>query len=40
MENLNVMGKIQKRTTFSHPIEEEVTKIVKDGNESVVYLTK
>ena len=33
-KNLNVLGKIQK-STFSVPIEKEVTKIEKDVNESV-----
>ena len=45
-ENLNVLGKIQKSTSFSDtvykyckvfvPIEKEVTNIDKDGNESFV----
>ena len=48
-ENLNVLGKIQKSTSFSDtvykyckvfvPIEKEVTNIDKDGNESVVTIS-
>ena len=36
--NLNVLEKIQK-STFSVPIEKEVTKIDKDGNENVVNIS-
>ena len=37
---MNVLGKIQKSTKFiSIPIEKEVTKIGKDGNESVVTIS-
>ena len=48
-ENLNVLGKIKKSTSFSDtvykyckvfvPIEKEVTNIDKDGNESVVTIS-
>ena len=35
MENLNVLGKIKRSTTFSVPLEKEIPKIDNDGNESV-----
>ena len=38
-ENLNVLGKIQKSTTFSVPIEKENVKIDENGNESVVTIS-
>ena len=36
---MNVFGKLQKNITFSVPIEKEVTKIDKDGNESVLTIS-
>ena len=38
-ENQNVLGKIQKITKIFYSIEKEVTKIDKDGNESVATIS-
>ena len=38
-ENLNVLAKIQKSTKLSIPVEKEVIKIDKNGNQSVVTIS-
>ena len=39
MENLNVLGKIQKSKKLSIPIEKEVIKIDKHGNQNLVIIS-